>query len=220
MIVSDFTLYEQFQSYIIELIFPIYNQLGWKQESSKWTDTLHRDLILSMACHQNYDDCVQHTRSLFQEWFNQPSNNSIEPNYRSIVYCTNIRLGNRVEFQFLLNQYKESNDPQEKARIQSALACTHDIQLIRYLLEIHFNSQLNIIRRQDVLSGIRTICRNFIAETECWIFVRSNWKELFKEFGGSLSFPDLIKDVTRRFNTEQQLKEFELFFEQTTDIVS
>jgi hypothetical protein len=92
--------------------------------------------------------------------------------------------------------------------------------LIRYLLEIHINSQLNIIRRQDALSGIRAVCRNFIAETECWAFVRSRWRQLFNDFGGSLSFVDLIKDVTARFNTEQQLDEFERFFEQTTDAVS
>jgi len=60
-----------------------------------------------------------------------------------------------------------------EARIQSALTCTRDIEFIRYLLEIHVNSQLNIIRRQDTLFGIRAICRNFVAETECWVFVRS-----------------------------------------------
>ncbi|CAF3554685.1 unnamed protein product [Rotaria sordida] len=218
---SDLTLYEQFQSYMIDLIFPIYTQLGWQQQPSnatdKWLDTLHRNLIVSTACRYNLDDCVQHARLLFEQWFNQPSNNSIEPNHRSIVYCTIVRLGSRAEFQFLLRQYQESNDPQEKASIQSALACTRDTELIRYLLEIHVNSQLNIIRRQDTLAGIRAICRNFIAETECWTFVRSRWRQLFKEFGGSLSFVDLIKDVTARFNTEQQLDEFERFFEQTID---
>jgi hypothetical protein len=221
---SDVTLYEQFQSFIIDLIFPIYTRLGWQAQSSNvtdnWLDGLHRDLIISMACRQNLDDCVQRARLLFNEWFNQPLNNSIEANYRSLVYCTVVRLGNRVEFQFLLNQYQESSDPQEKARIQSALACTRDTELIRYLLEIHINSQLNIIRRQDALSGIRAVCRNFIAETECWAFVRSRWRQLFNDFGGSLSFVDLIKDVTARFNTEQQLDEFERFFEQTTDAVS
>jgi aminopeptidase N len=221
---SDLTLYEQFQSYMIDLIFPIYTQLGWQEESSnitdKWLDALHRDLIVSAACRNNLDDCVQHARLLFEQWFNQPSNNSIAPNHRSLVYCTVVRLGNRAEFQFLLRQYQESNDPQEKARIQSGLACTRDTELIRYLLEIHANSQLNIIRRQDALSGIRAICRNFVAETECWAFVRSRWQQLFNDFGGSLSFVDLIKDVTARFNTEQQLDEFERFFEQTTGVVS
>jgi hypothetical protein len=218
---SDLTLYEQFQSYMIDLIFPIYTQLGWQQQSTdKWLDALHRELIVSMACRYNLDDCVQRARSLFEQWFNQPSNNSIEPNHRSIVYCTIVRLGSRAEFQFLLRQYQESSDPQEKARIQSALACTRDTEFIRYLLEIHVNSQLNIIRRQDALSGIRAICRNFVAETECWVFVRSQWRQLFKEFGGSINFVDLIKDVTGRFNTEQQLNEFEQFFEHTTDTVN
>ncbi|UJR17212.1 hypothetical protein I4U23_004107 [Adineta vaga] len=217
---SDITLYEQFQSYVIDLISPIYTKLGWQQSTNtteKWLDGLHRDLIISMACRQNVDDCIQRARSLFDEWFNQPLNNSIEANYRSVVYCTVVRRGSRIEFQYLLNQYQQSNDPQEKARIQSALACTRDTELIRYLLEIHINSQLNIIRPQDALSGVRAICRNLIAETECWTFVRSRWQQLFDQFGGSLSFVDLIKDATARFNTRQQLSEFEQFFEQMTD---
>ncbi|CAF4842581.1 unnamed protein product [Rotaria sp. Silwood1] len=138
---SDLTLYEQFQSYIIDLILPIYTQLGWQEQSSmvtdKWLDALHRDLIVSTACHYNLDDCVHRAQFLFEQWFNHPSNNSIEPNDRPVVYCTNVRIGGRAEFQFLLHQYRTSNDPQEKARIQSALACTRDTELIRYLLEIH-----------------------------------------------------------------------------------
>jgi hypothetical protein len=55
---------------------------------------------------------------------------------------------------------------------------------------------------------------------ECWNFVRFRWQQLFKEFGTSITFADLIKDVTARFNTEQQLDEFERFFEQTTDTIN
>ncbi|CAF1627157.1 unnamed protein product, partial [Adineta ricciae] len=218
---SNIALYDQYQSYVIDLISPIYTKLGWQSQTSnqteQWLDGLHRDLIISMACRQNVDDCIQHAQSLFNQWFDQPSNNSIGANFRSVVYCTAVRRGTRVQFQYLLNQYQQSNDPQEKARIQSALACTRDTELIRYLLEIHIDSQLNIIRPQDALSGIRAICRNLIAETECWSFVRSRWQQLFDQFGGSLSFVDLIKDITARFNTRQQLSEFEQFFEQTAD---
>ncbi|CAF5079737.1 unnamed protein product, partial [Rotaria magnacalcarata] len=164
--------------------------------------------------------CVDRAQFLFEQWFNHPSNNSIEPNDRHVVYCTNVRIGGRVEFQFLLHQYQVSSDPQEKARIQSALACTRDTESIRYLLEIHVNFQLNIIRRQDALSGIRAICQKFFVETECWAFVRSRWMQLFQDFGKSMSFANLIKDVTARFNTEHQLDEFERFVEQTTDNIA
>ncbi|CAF3448231.1 unnamed protein product [Rotaria socialis] len=217
---SDLMLYEQFQSYMIDLILPIYFHLGWQEKSStvsdEWLVALHRDLIVSAACRYNLDDCVHRAQILFEQWFNHPSNNPIEPNDRPVVYCTNVRIGGRAEFQFLLHQYQISNDPQEKARIQSALACTRDTESIRYLLEIHVNLQLNIIRRQDALSGIRTICQKLFVEIECWAFVRSRWIQLFQDFGKSMSFINVIKDVTARFNTEHQLDEFERFVEQTT----
>jgi len=206
---------------MVDLILPIYNKLGWEDNplKDKWLDTLHRDIIISTACRFDLDHCIQRAQDLFEEWFNSPSNNTISANQRRVVYCTSIRIGDRARFQFLLREYQSSNDPQEKARIQLALTCTRDIELIQYLIDIHINPERNIIRRQDVLNGIRSICRNLVAETECWTFIRAKWTQLFRDYGGSLSFAELIKDVTARFNTLTQLEEFERFAEQTTDKV-
>ncbi|CAF0817363.1 unnamed protein product [Adineta steineri] len=212
-------LYERFRSYMVDLVLPIYNKLGWQDKplTDKWLDTLHRDMVISTACQYDLDHCTQRAQELFEEWFNSPLNNTIAANQRRVVYCTSIRLGDRARFQFLLRQYQTSHDPQEKARIQLALTCTRDIELIRHLLDIHINSERNIIRGQDVLNGIRSICRNLIAEIECWTFLRARWTQLYRDYSGSLSFADLIKDTTKRFNTLSQLEEFERFAEQITD---
>lgn len=206
---------------MVDLIYPIYNRLGWNDNpaTDRWLDTIHREMIITAACHYGLENCTSRAESLFEEWLNSPSNNSIPANQRRVVYCTSIQLGDRTRFQFLLREYQGSNDPQEKARIQAALTCTKDIQLIRYLLDIHIETERNIIRSQDVLAGIRLTCRNYIAELECWNFIKSRWSRLFREYGGSLSFAELIKDVTARFNTEAQLLEFEKFSEQTQNKV-
>jgi aminopeptidase N len=218
---SGLYLYERFRSYMMDLILPIYNKLGWEDNplKDKWLDTLHRDTIISAACRYNLDDCIQRAQDLFEQWFNFPSNNTISANQRHVVYCTSIRLGDRARFQFLLREYQSSNDPQEKARIQKALTCTRDIELVRYLLDIHMSLDRSIFRRQDVLNGIRSICQNLIAETECWTFIRTRWTQLYRDYGGSLNFADLIKDITARFNSLAQLEEFERFAEQTTEKV-
>lgn len=218
---SEVYLYERFRSYMVDLVLPIYTKLGWNDKPSgdQWLDKLHRDLIISTACRYNLDHCIERAQHLFEEWFNSPSNNTIPANQRRVVYCTSVRLGDRARFQFLLREYQSSNDPQEKARIQTALTCTRDMELIRFLLDVHLNLERNIFRPQDVLSGIRSICQNLIAETECWTFVRARWSQLHRDYGGSLKFAELIKDVTSRFNTLTQLEEFERFAEKTTDKV-
>jgi hypothetical protein len=214
---SSLDLLEQFRSYTIDLILRSY--VPHDDSTDGRLDQLYRGLILSAACQYGLDHCVRHAELLFQQWFNDPSNNTIEPNQRELVYCTNVRLGGRVPFQFLLRQYRTSNDPQEMLRLRSALICTRDVASIRYLLNIHFDSQAGIIPRHDLLSGIRSICRNTVAICECWSFVRSQWKHLLQNHGESIFFPELIKDVTSQFNTKQQLDEFELFSEQTADKV-
>ncbi|CAF1142273.1 unnamed protein product [Rotaria sordida] len=213
---SNINIYEQWRSYLIDLIRSIYIYFGWNSQSmsEKWIDTVYRNVILSTACQYNLKNCTDYAQQLFQEWFNHPSNNTIEINYREIIYCTNIRLGSRTLFQFLFHQYQITNDTQEISRLQLALTCTQDIQLIRYLLEIHFNSNLNIIRQKDILSGIRLICRNSIGINDCWSYVRLKWKYLLKIFG-HYDFISFIQELTEKFNTKQQLNEFELFIEQT-----
>ena len=218
---SEVYLYERFRSYMVDLVLPIYNKLGWNDRpgEDQWLDKLHRDMIISTACRYNLDHCIERAQDLFEDWFNSPANNTIPANQRRVVYCTSIRLGDRARFQFLLREYQSSNDPQEKARIQNALTCTRDMELIRFLLDVHVNPERNIFRPQDVLNGIRSICQNLIAETECWTFVRTRWSQLYRDYGGSLKFADLIKDVTLRFNTLSQLEEFERFAEQTSEKV-
>ncbi|CAF3696266.1 unnamed protein product [Rotaria sordida] len=77
---SNIQIYEQWRSYLIDLIRPIYTYFDWNSQSmnEKWIDIVYRN-------------------------FNHPSNNTIEINYREIVYCTNIRLGSRTLFQFLFH---------------------------------------------------------------------------------------------------------------------
>ncbi|CAF3216242.1 unnamed protein product [Rotaria sp. Silwood2] len=212
---SNFNFHEQLSSYLIDLIRPIYTYVDWKNQSEahKWIDTIYRDVILSAACQHNLENCTAHARQLFQEWFDHSSNNTIEINHREMVYCTNIRLGNRDVFQFLFHQYQITNDSEESSRLLSALTCTQDIQLIRYLLEIHSNPEINIVRRENIFSGIKLICRNPIAITDCWSYARSKWNNLLQNFDQS-DFIRFIQDFTEKFNTEQQLNELELFIEQ------
>ena len=213
---SSLDLVEQLRSYILDLVLRNYAP---GDLTDGWLDRLYPVLIASAACQYGLDHCVRHAELLFQQWFHEPSNNTIEPNQRELVYCTNVRRGDRVPFIFLLREYQTSNDPQEILRLRSALTCTRDIGSIRYFLHIHFDPHATIIPRQDLLLGIRSICRNSVAVSECWSFVRSQWKYLLHTHGKSLFFPELIKDVTSQFNTAQQLEEFELFSEQTTDKV-
>ncbi|CAF3718849.1 unnamed protein product [Rotaria sp. Silwood1] len=218
---SNFYFYEKWRSYLNDLLRPIYIYFNWQDPSmsDKWIDIVYRNVIQSTACRYDLENCTDYARQLFQEWFNNPLNNTIETNYRELIYCTNVRLGNRMIFQFLFDHYQITNDSQERSRLQSALTCIQDIQLIRYLLEIHFNPEINIIRQEDIFSGIRFICRNLIVINECWSYVRSQWKYLLKNFGHLPSLNQFIRDLTGKFNTEQQLNELELFIEQTTDKV-
>lgn len=85
------------------------------------------------------------------------------------------------------------------------MSCTKETSLqIKFL-----NNQLNPnkTRRQDALFGIRYSALNPYANKVTWNIVKANWNKLLESYGGALSFGNLVSDLSRKFNTQNDLDE-------------
>ena len=69
-------LYAQFQNYLIDLITPVYNKLGWEEKKTdSWLDRLLRTSVLSFACQRGLPDCVNKAKSYYAAWMQQENEN-------------------------------------------------------------------------------------------------------------------------------------------------
>lgn len=66
---------------------------------------------------------------------------SIDPNLRSIVYCTAIREGSETEWDFAYRKYLETSSVAEKNTLIDALGCTRQ----RWLLSRYMQKFLNTL---------------------------------------------------------------------------
>lgn len=196
--------YGDFEQYLVKLIKPIYNKLGWEQKpSDTFLDRLLRTSVISFACNRGLPDCVNKAKSYYSQWMSQPDTNPIPSNYRSLVYCTAIRIGTVKEWEFASERYSKETDANQKNDLQSGMSCTKETWLLRRFLDDQLDETK--VRKQDSLSGIRAAAVKSFGNALTWKFVKDNWQELYIRYGTGLSFARLIADVASKFNSQSQL---------------
>ncbi|KAJ8344157.1 hypothetical protein SKAU_G00314860 [Synaphobranchus kaupii] len=141
---------------------------------------------ISVACSNDLPKCTEMVKGLFDNWIDDPVNNTIHANLKSAIYCNGIRhsrgegVGNR------------------SGRDTCRILWTQDK-----------------IRKMDAVSTINYIARNVDGQSLAWDFVRSQWSYISEEYGGGIvSLGSLIDGVTQRFSTDFELQKLRQFQEE------
>ena len=107
---------------------------------------------------------------------NEKNVNLIPKKLRSIVYCSAIKHGGKLEWQFLFEQYKSEMNLNSKNDFRFGLACSHELWQISTYLSMQMNEKYTI--KKDCITGLRYAIVGSSLMT--WNFVKENWDDLFK----------------------------------------
>ncbi|KAM6980556.1 aminopeptidase N-like [Aplochiton taeniatus] len=210
-------VYGPMQAYIKKQVTPLFNYFkditsNWTEIPSGHTDQYNQVNAISMACSTGVNECNALTTSWFEQWMNDSSNNPINPNLRSTVYCSAIAAGGVEEWNFAWKMYKNASIASEADKLMYALSCTTVPWLLNRYLSYCLDPER--IRKQDATATIVYIAGNVIGQPLAWDFVRANWEHIFNEYGGgSFSFSRLIEGTTRRFSSDFEYKQLLQFKE-------
>ncbi|XP_049639894.1 aminopeptidase N [Suncus etruscus] len=215
-------VYDPMKNYLKKQVTPLFNHFktvtkDWSQRPTTLMDQYNEVNAISTACSSGLQECQTLVQNLYRTWMQDPTNNTIiHPNLRSAVYCNAISLGGAAEWNFAWEQFRNATVVNEADKLRAALACSTNVDILQRYLEYALDP--NFIRKQDATSTITSIASNPLGQTLAWTFVKYNWKKLFEDYGGgSFSFANLIQAVTRRFNTEDDLKQLEQFKKDNMD---
>ncbi|KAB0800625.1 hypothetical protein PPYR_05232 [Photinus pyralis] len=163
-----------FKEFMNALISPIYNDVGGlnkKPTKNLLESTRYRSMITSWGCKFRVGTCVQEAREVFNKWLENPSNNIIPKELRSVVYCTAVKHGGEAEWNFLWNQYKTTNTATEKSLILSTLGCTREVWLLERYMDWAIDDTSGI-RKQDALLTFTSVAKNevgyYVAKNFVW----------------------------------------------------
>ncbi|XP_053175977.1 aminopeptidase Ey [Scomber japonicus] len=211
-------VYQPMQDYMKKLVTPLFQYFknitsDWTSVPDRHTDQYNQVNAIRMACRTGVTECQNLTTSWFKQWMDNPQNNAIHPNLRSVVYCSAIAAGDVEEWQFGWFQFEGASLASEASKLMSALACTNNTQLLERYLSYALDPAK--IRKQDAASVITSVASNRVGQSLAWNFVRKEWKYMFTQYGvGSINFGSMISGVTARFSTAAELQELKEFVEE------
>ncbi|XP_071548243.1 aminopeptidase N-like isoform X2 [Panulirus ornatus] len=193
------------KDYLVSLILPVYRSVGFEERQGDDLQTqLLRGEVMTWACNLGHPDCRHNALQLFRGWMADPENfEGISANVAASVYCTAIRAGGEDEWNFAWRHSRDTG----ASNLADALSCTEEIWLLARYLEGAFNASSGI-RRQNAANTFRSIAAGPVGNILAWDFLRSQWSRITNYIGATFfALPTMIEDVTKTFNTAQQLKE-------------
>ncbi len=211
--------YKQLQQYIRTLGEPVYKFLGWVMGPSSldYLSRQLRSLIISELCSNDYEPCINEAISLYRQWRADPKAYSINPDFRTTVYCQGIKNGTVEDYRFIQNEYRLTNDQVEKNRYGFALTCTRDFTLLEQLLNETLSN--DYIRLQDSSTFIGRISTQPGGQNLTWHFMSRRWSELVSKLGGlSFTLSNIVESVLQYVNTQHELNIIEKFMNETKDL--
>lgn len=224
--------YGSYMKFITALIEPQYQRLGF---DAKPNDThlniLHRSAILGSACSLGYEDCLNHTKQLFDSYRKNPDESTIPVDIRYTVYCSAIRNGGVDEWDFGWKRYHAAISASEKTRWLYALTCTDRVWLLnRYLswiLPVYSGASNSTdskpsepakVRKQDAPSVFASIASNIVGRDVARNFLESRWSDIIAEFGGgAFQLSGFISTLQSGYNTEHELLRMVDFYREHKD---
>ncbi|XP_072036362.1 aminopeptidase N-like isoform X1 [Amphiura filiformis] len=207
--------YGDFQKYMLQLVNPTYNFVGWDDPGTHLKRQL-QSVVISLACSHGNEDCVSEATRQYTEWMNNPGSNSIKPDLKLSVYCTAIAEGGSEEWSFAFDQYKMTNSDTEKVALITGMACSKNTSIINtYLSYILDPTIIQVADGEKVIAGIS---RNDIGSEILWDFFWANWGYFHKTYNEAVfDFPKIVTSLTSGLNTPDELDQFQSLLEANPD---
>ena len=130
---------------------------------------------------------------------------------RGLVYSLVAQSGDRKTYDALWTLERDSELQEEKIRLLISLARFSDVDLLKDLLA---RSLTDDVRSQDTITLVSAVAANIRGRDIAWEFVKDNWTEFDKRYGGGGFGLMRLVAITGSFTSEEKATEREDFFKE------
>ena len=209
-LLRDESCISAFRDFARDLFQPVAREIGWDARPGEGhLDSLLRSTVLSQAGSYNDPAVLAEAKSRFARYLQDPS--SLAPDLRGLVYSMVGHGGNRDEFDQLWQLARQTELQEEKMRLFLGLARFRQEDLLRNTLE---RALTDDVRSQDTISVITAVAANGQGRELTWQFVKDNWPEFDRRYGGGGFGLMRLVGVTGHFTSEAQRDDVETFFQE------
>ena len=199
------TAYQRFGR---ELFGPAAMRVGWTpRDGEGHLDSLLRSTVLGQAGSYNDEETLAHAGDLFRQYLENPE--TVHPDLRGIVFSLAAQGGDRTTYDQLWDLEERTSMQEEKIRLLLAMSRFQDVDLLNDTLE---SSLSNRVRSQDTITVVAGVATNPKGRLPAWQFVKNNWVEFDRRYGGGGFGLMRLVSIVNSFTTNEQRADVEQFF--------
>ncbi len=207
-LISGEPVHPAYQRFGRELFGPAARRAGWTpRPQDGHLDSLLRSTTLGQAGSYGDEDTLAQASDLFRQYLE--NSDAVHPDLRGIVFSLAAQAGDRTTFNHLWDLETRASLQEEKIRLLLAMSRFQDVALLNETLESSLTSR---VRSQDTITVVASVAANPKGRETAWEFVKSNWAEFDRRYGGGGFGLMRLVSIVNSFTTEGQMADVENFF--------
>ena len=197
-----------YQRFGRELFGPAARRAGWApRPGDGHLDSLLRSTALGQSGSYNDPETLAQATDLFQLYLSDPE--AVHPDLRGVVFSLAAQAGDRSTYDQLWELEERTNLQEEKIRLLLAMSRFQDVGLLNDTLERALSSR---VRSQDTITVVAGVAANPVGREPAWEFVKNNWAEFDRRYGGGGFGLMRLVSIVNSFTTAERMADVENFF--------
>jgi puromycin-sensitive aminopeptidase len=210
MLISDEPYYEAFRAFARNLFHPVAQRVGWEPRTGEGhLDALLRSTVLSQAGNYQDSEVLEQAVARFNSYLRDPD--SLHPDLRGVVYSLAAQAGDRSTYDQIWELERKAQLQEEKIRLLLSLARFTQLELLQETLQRSLSSD---VRSQDTITLVSAVAANTLGRDLAWQFVKDNWAEFDRRYGGGGFGLMRLVSVCGNFASADKLADVESFFQE------
>ena len=197
-----------YQRFGRELFGPAARRAGWTpRPQDGHLDSLLRSTVLGQSGSYGDSETLSQASDLFRQYLENPE--AVHPDLRGIVFSLAAQAGDRTTYDQLWELEERTGMQEEKIRLLLAMSRFQDVGLLNEALESSLSAR---VRSQDTITVVASVAANPVGREPAWEFVKSNWAEFDRRYGGGGFGLMRLVSIANSFTTEERKADVENFF--------
>ena len=207
-LISDEAIHPAYQGFAREIFGPAARKIGWEPKSGEGhLDALLRSTVLSQAGSYHDPDVTAQASERFQKYLQDRE--TLAPNLRGVVFALAAQSGGKDVYDQIWGLEGETDLAEEKIRLLMSLTRFQQPELLNSTLADSLSAK---VRSQDSITLVAGVAANPKGRDLAWEFVKDNWAEFDRRYGGGGFGLMRLVSICSHFNSQEKADEVDSFF--------
>ena len=207
-LISDEAIHPAYQGFAREIFGPAARKIGWEPKSGEGhLDALLRSTVLSQAGSYHDPDVAAQASERFQKYLQD--RDTLAPNLRGVVFALAAQSGGKDVYDQIWGLEGETDLAEEKIRLLMSLTRFQRPELLNSTLADSLSAK---VRSQDSITLVAGVAANPKGRDLAWEFVKDNWAEFDRRYGGGGFGLMRLVSICSHFNSQEKADEVDSFF--------